>query len=98
MSKTVILSILISSLLIAGWAKPFMGMSIADKMTMSCHSTTDVVYDLCEQSFGHCCIFYALLPAFFQFFNDKLVNIYLPFKIDFSLIFLSLELKPPKFI
>ena len=90
MSKKVILFILITSLLIGGWAKPF--------MDMSCHSTIDVFDDCCEQSFGHCCIFYALLPAFFQFFNDNLVNIYQPFKIDFSLIFFSLELKPPKFI
>ncbi len=97
MSKKVILSILISLLLITGWAKPFMVMSIADKMTMPCHSATDDVFDG-EQSVEHCCIFYALLPAIFQFFNDKLVNIYLPFKIFFSLIFLSLELKPPKFI
>jgi hypothetical protein len=97
MSKTVILSILISSLLIAGWAKPFMEMPITDKMTMPCHSATNDVFDG-EQSFGHCCRFYALLPAFFQFFNDKLVNIYLPFKTSFSPIFLSLELKPPKFI
>ena len=89
MSKKVILSILISSLLIAGWAKPFMEMPMTDKMTMPCHSATNDVFDG-EQSFGHCCIFYALLPAFFQFFNDKLVNIYLPFKIAFSLIFLSL--------
>lgn len=97
MSKKVILFTLIISVLIAGWAKPFMVMPITDKMTMPCHSTT---HDVCDdqQSFGHCCIFYALLPAIFQFFNDKLVNIYLPFQIIFSLIFISLELKPPKLI
>ena len=97
MSKKVILSILISSLLIAGWAKPFMEMPITDKMTMPCHSAIDDVFDA-EQSFGHCCIFYALLSAIFQFFHDNLVNIYLAFKIVFFLIFLNLELKPPKFI
>jgi hypothetical protein len=97
MSKKVILFTLIISVLIAGWAKPFMEMPMTDKMTMPCHSATNDVFDG-EQSLGHCCIFYALLPAIFQFINDKLVNIYLPFKIDFSLIFLSLELKPPKFI
>ncbi len=95
--KKFILFILIISVLIAGWAKPFMDMPITDKMTMPCHSTIDDVFDA-EQSFGHCCIFYALLSAIFQFFHDNLVNIYLAFKIVFFLIFLNLELKPPKFI
>lgn len=96
MSKKVILSILIVSVLIAGWTKPFMEMPMSDKMTMPCHSASDDnVFDD-QHSFGHCCIFYALLPTIFQFFNFNLVNIYLPFQINFSLIFLNLELKPPK--
>lgn len=96
MSKKVILFTLITSLLIAGWTKPFMEMPMTDEMTMPCHSATDDVFDV-DQSLGHCCIFYALLPSIFQFFNHNLANIYLPFKIVFSLIFLNLELKPPKF-
>jgi hypothetical protein len=97
MSKKVILFTLITSVLIAGWTKPFMEMPMSDKMTMPCHSASDDIFDV-DHSFGHCCIFYALLPTIFQFFNSNLVNIYLPFKINFSLIFLNLELKPPKFI